>query len=179
MTVVLPRISWLEAEPGRADAERAAMSKVAPDLKWTEDVSWFGREGLVGWKGLAPAWASDRSKPPGVDELLDGRRLELMVIYGEAFPMVAPAVVPIDPDVPIHRRTAQAWHVNGDGSLCVMQSAADWQPHETAAELVTKASGWFIEYQLMERELIERMSIAGLHASDEHDEVIATFAGTT
>lgn len=174
--MVVPRISWLEVEVGRADTERAAMEKLAPGMEWAEGMSGFGRGGLVGWKGLAPAWASDRPKPPGVDELLGSRRLELLLVYGEAFPIVAPAVVPLDPKIPVSRRTAHAWHVNGDGSLCLMQSAADWQPHETAAELVIKASGWFIEYLLMERGLIERMSVAGLHASDEHDEVIATFA---
>ena len=42
------------------------------------------------------------------------------------------------------------WHVNGDGSLCLMQAADDWQPEDTAADLVRKACGWFVEYLLVE-----------------------------
>ena len=42
--------------------------------------------------------------------------------------MVAPDLYPLDPDVPIERRTQHRWHVNGDGSLCLMQAADDWQP---------------------------------------------------
>lgn len=152
------------------------MAAVAPDLEWVDGLSWYGRDSLFGWRGKAPMWASDRPKPLGVDELLDGRRLEIIVPYGEAFPIVPPALVPVDPDVPIEYRTMQAWHVNGDGSLCVMRSAADWSPRETAADLLVKASGWFIEYVLMERGAIDRMTVPGLHASPELDDVIATFA---
>jgi hypothetical protein len=52
--------------------------------------------------------------------------------------MVPPDLYPLDPDVPIDRRTQNRWHVNGDGSLCTVQAAEDWQPDCTAADLVRK-----------------------------------------
>lgn len=175
----LPRQSWIDAEPGRVDIERAAMAALAPDMEWVEDPPASRREGLVGWVGKVPAWASDRPKPRGVDELLGDQRLVLSVIYSEAFPIVPPALVPLEPEVPIIHRTMQQWHVNGDGSLCVMQAAADWHPNETAADLVVKASGWFVEYLLMERGAIERMTVPGLHASKELDEILSRFSVAT
>lgn len=172
----LPRERWIEAEPRRAEAERAAMARVAPELAWREDLSHGGRDDLSGWEGVAPVWAAARPKPAGVDELLGDRRLRLQVVYSEAFPMVPPAVIPVEPGVPLVRRTQHTWHVNGDGSLCLMQAATDWHPKETGADLVAKACGWFIEYRLMEENRIEQMTLRGIYDNEDLDELIGTFA---
>jgi hypothetical protein len=173
----LPRISWIDAESARVEHEQAEMRQWAPDMRWGTDFAWpDGRTG-AGWEGLAPEWGADRKEPPGVANLLNGRRLCLRVICPEAFPMVAPDLYPIDPEVPINRRTQHKWHVNGDGSLCLMQAADIWQPENTAADLVRKAAGWYIEYLLVDGGDLDRMTERGIYVSDEIDALLAAKFG--
>ena len=173
----LPRISWFDAEPARVDSEKAEMQRWAPDMEWGTELTWpDGRRG-AGWEGFAPAWGADRFEPAGIAKLLDGRRLRLRVICPEAFPMVAPDLYPIDPEVPIDRRTQHRWHVNGDGSLCMMQAADDWQPDNAAADLVRKAAGWFIEYVLVDAGDLDTMTTRGIYVSDEIDALLAARFG--
>ena len=162
--------TWWAEEPALLRRERDAMSVVAPDLIWTAN-------GAGSWAGLAPAWPFGRPAPPGLDALLAGRRLSVLLTYGHAFPMTAPAVWAIDPEPSIEQRTQHAWHVNGDGSLCLLEAAAAWTGREPAAELVVKAAGWFIEYLLMRCGLITSMTSAGLAADQSMDAVITGAGG--
>jgi hypothetical protein len=58
-----------------------------------------------------------------------------------------------------------------------VQTAQDWRPgDDTAADLVRKASGWFIEYLLMEDEKIEAMTIHGIFEDTSLDELIGSYA---
>lgn len=171
-----PAISWTQAEPDIAAHEKDAMARHAPSMQWAEDLVWRGGRRTVGWRGKAPAWAADRPKPQGVDELLGERRLELLVVYPEAFPAVPAALFPLDPDPPMNRRTLHRWHVNGDGSLCLMQSAEDWKLTDTAADLVRKASGWYIEYLLVEAGKLETMTESGVFEDTSTDSIIAEYA---
>jgi hypothetical protein len=168
--------SWVDAERGIARRENAAMARWAPDLEWRDDLHWRQGRRAFGWVGSAPDWAADRERPPGVEELLDGRRLKLKVVYPEAFPAVPAVLFPTDPDVPLMRRTLSTWHVNGDGSLCLMQAAGDWRLEDTAADLVRKASGWFIEYLLLEAVEIEKMTERGIFADTVLDPILGKFA---
>lgn len=177
MSVDLPRISWIDAEAPRVQLERAEMQRWAPDMQWRTDLTWpDGRVG-AGWEGLAPAWGADRPEPAGVANLLHGERLRLKIICPEAFPMVPPDLYPIDPKVPIERRTQHEWHVNGDGSLCLMQAADDWQPENMAVELVRKAAGWYIEYRLVDGNDLDRMTERGIYVSEEIDALLAAKFG--
>jgi len=76
------------------------------------------------------------------------------------------------PEPPVERRTVHDWHLNGDGSLCLLRTVDLWNGRETAADLVVKASGWFIEYMLMERGLIEAMTENGIHSNKSLDALI-------
>lgn len=173
MATELPRTSWVEAEAARVERERAEMQCWAPEMEWRTDLAWpNGRRG-PGWEGLAPAWGGERPEPAGVSNLLDGRRLRLRVICPEAFPVVAPDLYPIDPEVPIMRRSQHTWHLNFDGSLCLMQGADDWQPDDTAADLVRKAAGWFVEYLLVDAGDLDAMTTRGIYISDEIDALLA------
>jgi hypothetical protein len=159
------RQTWLDAEPEHERREREEMATVAPDMVWVE-------ENAGGWEGTAPEWPFARPRPQGLDRLLAGRRLRVRVEYSQAFPMVEPKLTPLDPDPPPERRVLHSWHLMGDGSLCLLQTADLWTGRETAADLVAKASGWFIEYLLMERGAIERMTESGIHSDDSLDAVI-------
>lgn len=170
------RQSWVAAEPTVLRREQAAMRERAPDMAWSDNVTApDGRQG-AGCEGLAPAWGSERPQPPGVDELLAGRRLRLQVIYREGSPMVPPMLFPVDPEPPPDRRTQHYWHINPDGSLCLLRSADDWQPTDTAADLVCKASGWLIEYLLIEEGHMDGMTMRGIYASTGIDPILARLA---
>lgn len=172
-------ISWIEAEPGLVARERTAMAKLTTDLVWSDDVVHRGRRHF-GWLGQAPAWAAERPRPPGLEDLLDGRRLKLAVAYPEGFPMIPPILIPRDEDesplVPIRYRTMHEWHTTGDGRLCLLQAAAEWNPTCTAAELVAEAPGWFAEYLLMRGGKIQQMTEIGIGVDESLDELIATYA---
>lgn len=171
MTVdVWPRQTWLDAEPDQVRKEQEAMAEVAPEMEWLAD------ELAGGWQGFAPAWPFERSAPSGLVELLGSQRLQLRVVYSQGYPMVEPKLVPLDPNPPADRRILHSWHLNGDGSLCLLQSADAWTGRDTTAELVAKASGWFIEYLLMERGLIQAMTEEGLHSDDSLDALIGECA---
>lgn len=160
------RQSWLDAEPERVVLEREAMAGLAPEMAWLDD------EPAGGWVGLAPKWPFGRPEPSGLDNLLGGRQLKLRVEYSQAYPMVEPTLIPLDPVPPIHRRVLHSWHVKGDGSLCLLQTAAEWTGRDTAADLVVKASGWFIEYLLFDADAVTTMTENGLFADNLLDQLI-------
>jgi hypothetical protein len=167
-------VPWSEAAPTLVARERTAMAAVATRMAWRDDLTWREGRRATGWAGQAPTWGGDRPQPTGVDALLAGRRLELTVIYPEAFPAVPPSLYPTSPQVPWARRTLQRWHVLGDGGLCLTQAAHDWNPAvDTAADLVRKAAGWFIEYLLVEAGAIEAMTIKGVAADTALDDILA------
>jgi hypothetical protein len=171
-------ISWVTQEPETVAREKAAMADLAPGMKWGDDLEWPTGRPSRGWRGRAPLWAADRPKPIGVEELVGDRRLELEILYPEAFPAAPPSLFPIKPQVPIERRTQNRWHVNGDGSLCLMQAADDWQLTNTAADLLSKASGWFVEYLLLDAGAIDEMSQYGMNVDTSLDELLAKYVSS-
>lgn len=167
-------ISWWEAHPARLDAEREAMATVAPDLVWSDEVA----EGMPGggWSGVCPLWPFDRPKPAGVDAYVDGRSFSIEVRCSPAHPVAVPAIHPIDPAPDLAVRTRQAWHVMGDGSLCLVQHTLDWTGRDHACELVRKAAGWFLEYLLLTDGRIDTMTVAGIVDDGSHDDLLAPVA---
>jgi hypothetical protein len=161
--------SWWVDEPQRLAREKTAMSEVAPQLAWRDD------EPSGGWAGSVPLWPFDRPEPAGVAALTGGQPLTVSIVYGHAFPMVVPIVYPVSVEPDVYHRTDQAWHVAGDGRLCLLQEASHWDPDATAADLVPKMSGWYIEYLLMVRKRIDRMTIEGLAASTDLDELLRIY----
>jgi hypothetical protein len=171
VAVELAGLPWFEAEPARLAAEQAAMAAVAPELGWTDQVPGGG------WVGLAPVWPFPRPRPSGLEGVLAGRRLRLGVVCSQAHPMVAPKLWPLDPEPEIAQRTVHDWHVNGDGSLCLLQMAAAWTGAELAAELVVKAAGWFLEFLLMQAGVVQAMTSNGIAGSDALDHLLDPEAG--
>lgn len=171
-------ISWTEAEPELLRREQATMAELTNEMAWNEEIIHRGRRHF-GWLGLAPVWPAERPQPPGLEELLDGRRLNLAVAYPEGFPMIPPILIPLDehgmPLVPIEYRTMHEWHVVGSGALCLLQTATAWQPTNTAAELVAEASGWFAEYLLMCDDKMGKMTEVGIRVDESLDPLIASY----
>ena len=158
--------TWWQQEPGLLQREMAAMAALAPDLRWQP-------QGAGSWEGPAPLWPFERAAPEGLSALTGGRRLRVHVAYGHAFPMAPPGVWPLDPEPELAHRLNHAWHVNGDGSLCLLSSAAAWSGREPAAELVAKAAGWFVEFLLFSRGLIEAMTSTGVGVDVSLDALIS------
>jgi hypothetical protein len=159
----LPRISWLEAEPARANRERDAMLLVAPNLEWLDS---------GGWEGVLPVWPFERPEPPRLHDFVGEQRFRVRIEYPQSYPMTAPKYWPLEPQPPLIVRSMAQWHVNPDGSLCMFQSAAAWDPWATAADLVPKAAGWFLEYLLQQAGAIERMTESGIVLDDQLDHLL-------
>ncbi|MEZ0108760.1 hypothetical protein ABH920_002761 [Catenulispora sp. EB89] len=157
--------TWWQEEPALLLRETVAMATLAPDLHWQP-------QGAGLWQGSAPWWPFDRPAPAGLDALSSGRTLKVQVAYGHGFPVAAPSIWALDPEPQLAHRLNHAWHVNGDGSLCLLASPAVWSGREPAAELVAKAVGWFIEYLLLSRGLIEAMTNTGIGADPSLDTLI-------
>lgn len=161
-------ISWIEAEPDRVEFEKREMRDRAPDMEWRRS------EELPsgGFEGLAPAWPFDRDQPQRLQKLTAGKRLSVRLQFWEGYPAQPPRLFPLDPEPPPEERLREEVHVNGDGSICLILHPSDWNSSECAADLLTKASGWFLEYLAVKAGLIEAMSPAGMFTSTELDKKI-------
>jgi hypothetical protein len=160
---------WFEAEPARLTREIDAMTQVAPGLVWIP-------EGSGRFDGPVPEWPFERDAPPALNGFLAGRELRLRVELREGFPMVAPRLTPLDPVPARERRLRERWHLNADGTLCLLFSHASWSGREPAAELVRKAAGWFIEYLLVDAGCIGAMTEFGPAIDETLDDLIADCA---
>jgi hypothetical protein len=96
--------------------------------------------------------------------------------YPQAYPMVAPVIAPLRPEPELREWSVHGWHVNGDGTLCLLRSNALWDPRTSLVELLLKAAGWRIEYALMKAGAIEEMTDNGIVSDPVLDELI-TAAG--
>lgn len=142
------------------------MAAQAPDMEWADDLP------AKGWRGIAPEWPMPRPRPAKLEKLLQGRRMQLEVRYSQGFPAQAPGLVPLDPAPDLSRRGREKWHLNGDGTLCLLRRISDWTGAATAADLVEKAGSWFIEYRAVEEGLLEEMSAVGMWGDDKLDALI-------
>jgi len=163
------RVAWYDVEPAALEREKRAMPLVAPGLEWVDDLP------AGGWRGSVPVWPFERRVPPELDAFLGGVRLIVEVVYSQAHPMAPPRVRPLEPEPSWSARTQHIWHVNGDGTLCLMQATDDWHPTDTAADLIVKAAGWYLEFQLMERGVIGAMTERGLVYDDGLDHLLSPY----
>lgn len=159
---------WFDAHPQRLAREHEAMAAYA-SMKWDEHLSRPDHDDGGGWTGVVPPWPFERPEPPELDAFLAGARLTAVVLCLQAHPAVKPRVYPVDPEPDPRIRTMNAWHLSGDGSLCLTQRAYDWDGSECAADLVPKAAGWFLEFLLVSRGHLDRMTEAGIAVHDELD----------
>jgi hypothetical protein len=158
-------VRWIERDRLRYRRDRSEVGAAFPDLVWTD-----GAAG--GWDGTLPLWPFDRPAPDLLANVtgLDGLRMELR--YPQAYPMVAPCITPLDPEPELLEWTVHGWHVNGDGTLCLLRSTALWDPRSSVLDLLLKAAGWRIEYALMKCGAIEAMTENGIVSSAIFDDLI-------
>lgn len=159
---------WFDAYPDRLAWEQAAMAAY-PTLEWDRQLSRPEYDDGGGWAGAVPEWPFERTRPPDLDAFLAGSRLTVAMVCLQAHPAVKPRVYPLAPEPDPRARTRNAWHVAGDGSLCLTQRAYDWDGSETAAHLIPKVAGWFLEFLLLARGHVERMTEVGIVTDDSLD----------
>lgn len=171
-------ISWCEAEPERLRRDCREIEQQFPGLAFIDPGGSHDDLTLPdgGWYGVLPIWPFERPQPTGVDELVAGQGLEMVLEYPAAYPMIAPTIHPLSPEPAFEERTQATWHVLPGGGLCLLQSAGGWIPEASVTELLLKAAGWRIEYALMKTGALEKMSVAGIVSDPTLDAVIGPAA---
>jgi hypothetical protein len=158
-------IAWWECEPHRLRHDQEEITALFPGLTWQQ-------EGAGSWEGRLPRWPFDRPEPAHVADWMGGEGLLLRVEYRQAYPMVAPRLIPLEPSPELFEWTQHRWHVNGDASLCLLREAAAWTGRESVVGLLLKAAGWRIEYALMKHNAIEEMTVNGIVSDDRLDHLL-------
>lgn len=162
-------VTWWQCEPRRLARDQAEIRDQFPGLEWQPD-------GAGIWLGRLPRWPFSRSEPPGLLKVVGEEGLQIAVVYGHAYPMVPPEIFPLDPEPDLSTRTDQRWHVMGDGSLCLLQSDATWTGRDSVVELLLKAAGWRVEFELMRRGAVNAMTINGIVEDSQFDHLITEVA---
>lgn len=160
--------SWWAHEPHRLEADRRDLAGRFPDLKWTPAES-------GAWEGALPIWPFERERPAGVSELVGEQGLRVQVRCGQAYPIIVPAVFATAPEPTVLQRTQHRWHINSDGSLCLLADPTRWTGREPLSDLLLKAAGWHIEYALMNAGALQAMTANGI----VNDTCLDTLIGNT
>lgn len=155
-------ITWWECEPRRLERDQREVQASCPGLTWDPL-----RAGA--WQGSLPVWPFDRSEPPRLRDLVGNKGMPIRVLYTHAYPMVPPAIFPLDPQPELIEYTQTRFHVLGDGSLCLFQDNSVWTGRESIVDLLLKAVGWRVEYALMKSGVVEAMTINGIVSDDSRD----------
>ena len=86
--------------------------------------------------------------------------------------MVQPSIRPLSAEIPFEVLGWTNWHVAPDGTLCLLQESAQWDPSSAAADLIPKISGWHIEFWLIKGGHIEAMTECGIAEDGSLDELL-------
>lgn len=174
---VIRPVFWADEDERRLKRDLAEVATLAPDLVFepppVEPVGVVAHHGL--WRGRLPVWPFERPQPRGLAHLIPVG-LECEVYCSPVHPVLPPAVRPLNPEPKLNERSAHRWHVAPSGTLCLMQSVGSWDPADSVADLLLKACGWRIEYELMKAGAVETMTLRGIVDDPELDTVIADLA---
>ncbi|CAH0123652.1 hypothetical protein SRABI98_00023 [Microbacterium sp. Bi98] len=124
---------------------------------------------------MLPLWPFERPAPVEFNSDVPG--LEVLLLFPQSYPMTIPDLYPMNPMPELVERTQHRWHVNGDGSLCVIQEQRTWTGRESVVDLLVKAAGWRLEYGLVQADIVAEMTENGIVSSTERDRQIGEFYG--
>lgn len=160
---------WFERDAERLRRDYEEIETAFPDLGWTD-------ADAGGWDGRLPLWPFERPTPDFLADVVGSIGVKIELRYPQAYPMVAPSIRAIDPEPQLREWTVHGWHVNGDGTLCLLRSVALWDPRTSITDLLLKAAGWRIEYALMQRSAIKAMTENGIVNDTIYDDLITDLA---
>lgn len=155
-------ITWWACETRRLRRDHDEITAQFTGLVWNDT-------GAGSWEGRLPRWPFDRSEPEHLTTWIGDKGLLLRLEYSQAYPVVAPRLVPVDPLPEPYEWTQTRWHVNGDATLCLLREDALWTGRESVVDLLLKAAGWRIEYALMKHSVIDGMTDNGIVDDDRFD----------
>ncbi|MEU9014747.1 hypothetical protein AB0D12_34395 [Streptomyces sp. NPDC048479] len=155
-------ITWWACEPRRLKRDQREITAAFPDLL-------YDGEGAGSWHGTLPLWPFDRPQPPYLTDWMGTTGLRVAMAFPQAYPMVPPHIFPLDPVPELAEWTQSRWHVNGDGTLCLLRAHALWTGRESVVDLLLKAAAWRVEYALMKHGAISQMSDCGIVEDDCFD----------
>jgi hypothetical protein len=161
---------WWRYDEARLEADTAEINASFPEL------APLSQKG-AGWAGRLPLWPFERPAPLNFAENVNG--LEILLLIPPSYPMAMPRVLPVEPEPEFSERTQHRWHVNGDGSLCMLQEQRTWTGRENITDLLLKAAGWRLEYELVRADLFPAMSLAGIVTDPSRDSAIAAHYGSS
>lgn len=161
--------AWWQFDGNRLSDDTRSIKDAFPDLDPLDEGAG------IGWKGVLPLWPFARTAPTEFRSDVSG--LEIVVLFPQSYPMTIPDLYPINPMPELSERTQHRWHVNGDGSLCMVQAQRAWTGRESVVDLLVKAAGWRLEYGLVKACLVEDMTENGIVSSTQRDTQIAEFYG--
>lgn len=158
-------VSWWECEPRRLARDQHEVAELCPALTWSA-------EGAGSWEGHLPRWPFDRPEPMGLVELIGPDGMPVVVRYGQAYPMVPPAIFPLDPVPEPVEHLWTRFHVMGNGSLCLLQGNSVWTGRQSITELLLKAAGWRVEYAMIRSGVVDAMTINGIVNDGRRDHLV-------
>lgn len=168
-------VLWHEAEAERLARDIEEIASFAPGLEFEPGpgdgpVSHHGR-----WYGQLPAWPMERPEPDGLAAVVPAG-VTVEIWYSAAYPMLPPAIYPVDPEPLLVERSQHDWHVAPDGSLCLLQTLASWDPRWSIVELLLRACGWRVEYALMNAGMVEGMTLCSIVDDASRDHLVTELA---
>ncbi|MFI5761306.1 hypothetical protein ACIA8F_10190 [Streptomyces sp. NPDC051563] len=155
-------IPWWAAEPRRFERDQHEIPAAFPDLA-------YDAEGGGSWQGTLPLWPFDRPQPAHLTNWTGDTGLRFLMAYRHSYPMVPPHILPLDPLPELAEWTQSRWHVNGDGTLCLLRSDDLWTGRASVVDLLIKAAAWRVEHALMKHGVIPQMSECGIAEDDRFD----------
>lgn len=162
----VPGVPWFQDDGDRLRRDQTEVQVFAPELTFlAPDAGLPGG----GWGGRLPLWPFDRAMPDGLMDLFPRGGLELLIQYPEAYPMIPPDLWPTDPQPELLEHSQARWHVLPTGALCLFQSVGLWQPEASVVDLLKKAAGWRLEYELLKHGLVDRMTEGGIVSTSQLD----------
>lgn len=171
----LAPVLWHKAEAARLARDIEEITGFAPGLEFEPGPG----NGLVPhhgrWHGQLPVWPMERPEPAGLSALVPAG-LTVEVWYSAAYPMLPAALYPVDPEPLLVERSQHDWHVAPDGSLCLLQTLASWDPRWSIVELLRRASGWRVEYALMKSGVVESMTLRSIVDDASRDHLVGEAA---
>lgn len=168
-------VLWHEVETDRLARDIEEINIFAPGLEFEPGPGdgHFLHHGR--WHGQLPVWPMSRPEPKGLAAVVPVG-LTVEVWYSAAYPMLPPSIYPFAPEPLIIQRSQHDWHVAPDGSLCLLQTLASWDPRWSVVELLRRASGWRVEYALMNAGLVESMTLCSIVDDSSRDHLISEAA---
>lgn len=137
-------MNWYEFDKNRVVLEYLKMQSKYPKFilcKYEGKLAWEGEVNLI---------------PEGIEAM----PLKVRLIYTDGFPITAPKVYPLEPELP-KEMWGHKWHRWEEGYLCYVQPKL-WNMRYAAVDIVGKIEVWYFNFLAFSFKLIDKMPDEGM-----------------